>query len=287
VTPGYFHLLGIPVVRGRGFSDRDRKDSPRVAVINQNLARNFFDGENPIGKQLHILDGGDAAVPAGIVEIVGLTANVRDMGLDEVPFNDIYVPFSQNPAGHIYAVVKSKTASTVLPIMRRKIQALDKGQFVAEVKPFESYVREQMQEPRFNFWLMATFAGLAVLLTAVALYGTLSFALAQRTREIGIRIALGARKENIFCLLFQSIWRPALTGSICGLGVALTLGSIYRDEMYLVPYKHSGLLYGVSIHDPVSLAAAALMLLAIAGVAGIAPALRGTRVDPHSPLRCE
>ncbi|HEX4165406.1 MAG TPA: ABC transporter permease, partial [Bryobacteraceae bacterium] len=89
VTPGYFHLLGIPVVRGRGFSDRDRKDSPRVAVINQNLARNFFDGENPIGKQLHILDGGDAAVPAGIVEIVGLTANVRDMGLDEVPFNDI------------------------------------------------------------------------------------------------------------------------------------------------------------------------------------------------------
>jgi putative ABC transport system permease protein len=121
----------------------------------------------------------------------------------------------------------------------------------------------------------------------VALFGTLSFRVAQQTRDIALRIAVGARPVNILGMMFRQTFRLVTAGSVCGLGIALVLGTIYKDRMYMVPHQHSGILYGVSIHDPLSLGAASVILFLFASVAGLLPALRAMRIDPNTALRCE
>ncbi len=285
ITPDYFHLLGIPIVQGRAFTGRDSEASPGVAIINVNFARHFFSGENPIGKQLLILRGTATAVPEGKVEIVGVAANARDVGLDEVPFDDLYFPFAQNQARQMYAITKTSAPLSVAPVLRRKFQHLDAEQFVANAKPLDSYVNEAMQSPRFNLLLISIFAVLALILTAVALYGTLSFAAAQRTREIGVRIALGAQRNGVLGLMLRHVLRLTIAGSICGLAIALVLGTMFGSALYMVPHEHEGILYGVGIHDPLSVACAAAVLLLFAVMAGLVPALRATRIDPARVLR--
>ncbi len=140
---------------------------------------------------------------------------------------------------------------------------------------------------RFNLGLIAIFAGLALLLTAVALYGTLSFVLAQRSREIGIRVALGAQRTGVLSLGLRYIFRLAIAGSVCGAAVALTLGILLKSALYMIPHEHEGILYGVGIHDPLSFATASAVVLLCAGLAGLLPGFRATRIDPVSVLREE
>lgn len=286
-TPNYFHLLGIPIVTGRAFTESDTASGPRVAVINQNLAEHFFPQEDPIGKQLLLLHGEEPSIPEEKVEIVGLVANVRDVGLDEVPFNDVYLPISQSFPRRMYVIAKTSVPSSVGPLLRRKIQHLDPEQFVAEFKPLGSYIAEKMRSPQFNLILVSIFAGLALLLTAVALFGTLSFTLAQQTRDIGLRIAVGARPVNILGMMFRQTVRLVAAGCVCGASIAVVLGTIYKERLYMVPHQHIGILYGVSIHDPLSFGSAAVILFLFAGVAALLPALRAMRIDPNIALRCE
>lgn len=286
-TPNYFHLLGIPIVKGRGFAASDTASSPRVAIINQNLAEHFFPEEDPIGKQLLLLHGEEPAIPEEKVEIVGIAAKVKDVGLDEVPFNDVYLPASQGFPSEMYVIAKTSVPSSVGPLLRRKIQDLDPEQFVAEFKPLGSYIVEQMHSPQFNLAFVSVFSGLALLLTAVALFGTLSFTVAQQTRDIGLRIAVGARPVNIFGMMFRQTFRLVAAGSLCGLVIAVLLGTIYKDSLYMVPHQHDGILYGVSIYDPLSFGSAGIILFLFASVAGLLPALRAMRVDPNTALRCE
>jgi putative ABC transport system permease protein len=286
-TPNYFHLLGIPIVKGRGFSETDTARSPRVAIVNQNLPEHFFPRENPVGKQLLLLHGEEPSIPEERVEIVGMAANARDVGLNEVPFDDLYLPASQSLPGEMYVVAKTNVPSSVGPLLRRKIQDLDPEQFVGELKPLESYVDKQLHSPKFNLALVSVFAGLSLLLTAVALFGTLAFTVAQQTRDIGVRIAVGARPVNIFGLVFRQTFRLIAAGSVSGLGIAVVLGSVYRDRLYMIPHQHDGILYGVSIHDPLSFASAEMIVFLFACAAGLLPALRAMRIDPNSALRCE
>ena len=287
VTVGYFQLLGIPILKGRSLSASDTASSQRVAVINQNLANHFFAGENPVGKQLLLLAGDQPSIPEGKVEIVGIAANTRDIGLDEIPFDDIYLPASQVFPRTMYVVAKTQAFSSVAPVLRQEMQALDPEQFVAELKPLESYVSEQMHLPGFNLSLVSVFAGLSLLLTVVALFGTLSFSVVQQTHDIGVRIAIGARPLDVLKMISWQTFCLVLLGSTIGLAFSLVLGSLSGNRLFLVPHQHAGILYGVSTHDPLSFAFAAVMLVLFASVAALFPLIRAMRVDPNIALRCE
>jgi putative ABC transport system permease protein len=287
ITPDYFHVLGIPIIRGRGFTEDDSETSPRVAVINQNFARHHFPGENPVGKELLIRGKGGSDISDATVQIVGIAGNVKDVGLDEVPFDDLYIPFAQNPLRGMYVVVKTSVPSSLMPVLRRKFSHLAAEQFIGDPRPLESYVDDAMQYPRFNLALIAIFAGLALTLTAVALYGTVSFAVAQQTREIGIRIALGAQPGGVLNFTMRRVLALTIAGCVCGFAIAFVLGTIFKDQLYLVPYQHDGILHGVGIHDPLSFACSTILVFLCAGLAGLIPGIRATRIDPCTTLRCE
>lgn len=287
VTPEYFQTLRIPLLRGRGFSNRDSQAGPRVAIINENFVQHHFPGENPIGKRLSLLPNVNSVAKEGIVEIVGVAANVRDIGLDEVPFDDLYFPFAQAAPHSIYVTFKSAAPASVAPVVRHKLQHLDAEQFISDPKPLGSYATGAMKGAWFNLWLIAIFASLALVLTAVALYGTVSFAVAQRTREIGIRIALGAQQSGIVRLTLSRVIRLSVAGAICGFCAAFLIGSLLGSALYMVPQQHDGILYRVSLRDPLSFACAALVVLACAILAGLAPAIRAVKIDPCQALRCE
>ncbi|GGG89242.1 ABC transporter permease [Edaphobacter dinghuensis] len=287
VTPGYFQLLGIPILKGRALNEGDLASGLRVAMINQNLARHLFAGENPIGKQLLLLAGDEPSIPEGRVEIVGIAGNVRDIGLNEVPFDDLYLPVSQGVPRAMYLVVKTHAFNAVAPVMRQKMQALDPEQFVAELRPLASVVREQLRGSRLNLSMVSVFAGLSLLLTAVALFGTLSFAVVQQTRDIGVRIAVGAQRMDVVKLVSRQTSSLVALGSIIGFAIAFIAGGLLGDKLFMVPHQHDGVLYGVSTRDPLSFAFAAATLVLCAGAATLLPAIRAMRIDPNLALRGE
>lgn len=213
--------------------------------------------------------------------------NAKDVGLDEIPFDDLYLPFTQNPIRGMYVVVKTSIPSSVMPALRRRFSHLAGEQFVSVPRLMESYVHDEMQSSRFNFSLMTIFAGLALTLTAVALYGTVSFAIAQQTREIGIRIALGAQTGGVLRFTIRRVLALTIAGSTCGFAVAFALGTIFGNELYMVPYQHEGILHGVNIHDPLSFACSAVLVVLCAVLAGLIPGTRATKIDPWATLRCE
>jgi putative ABC transport system permease protein len=288
VSPAYFGVMGIPLLQGRAFTDADSESAPRVAIVNENLARRIFGAESPVGRQLEILPGGSPSVPPGTVQIVGLAPNTRETGLNEIEFNDIYCPLSQNPTRAFYVAVKTSVNSdTEIASLRHDLGALVPEGSVYDVATMDARIDDSLAGARFNLALVSFFAGLAVMLAAVGIYGAISFSAAQRTREIGLRMALGAGRRAIVIMTLMRTGRLALTGAGCGLGLALILGSVVKESLYLVPRQHAGILYGVGIHDPVSLAGAMAVMLGLAALAGLAPATRASRIEPLAALRHE
>jgi predicted permease len=288
VSPEYFRVMGIPLLRGRGFTEQDSPSAPRVGIINENLARRMFGAENPVGKDLAILAGGDTSIPLGPMRIIGLASNTKEAGLDEVVFNDIYCPMAQNPARSMYLVAKTPgLPEPVIRSLRHDLQSLDPEDAVYNLATMEDRIRDSLTGERFNLTLVSVFAGLAVLLAGVGVYGAIGFAVAQRTREFGLRMALGARPRAILRLTLKRTVRLTLAGAGCGLGLALIVGTLVEKALYLVPGEHGGMLYGVGIHDPASLAGAAGSMLGLAALAGLVPAVRAARVDPLKALRHE
>jgi putative ABC transport system permease protein len=289
VSPGYFETLGIQMRRGREFSGQDVGGAPRVVIVNEYLARGLFGDDNPIGRSIDLLPG--ARTPwtrqPGAVTIVGVAANVKEIGLNEIEFNDIYVPFAQVPAPWIELIVRASSAATTAAAVRDHVARVDPGIPVTRLATFEERVAGALQGDRFNLLLIAAFAGVAVLLAAVGVYGGVGYNVQARRHEFGVRLALGAYPWRLVVAALWHELRTVLAGGAIGLGAAIALAAAIGDALYLVPGSHNGLLYGVTTTDPAMLAAAFAAVLVVAALAAAIPSHRVSRVDPVSALRNE
>ncbi len=289
VTPAYFRTLDIRLIAGRAFTARDVDGVPRVAVINERLARRFFAGENPVGRALVLQPRASLRwVKSGTVEIVGIVSNIKDVGLNEVDFNNIYVPFAQSPASSIKLIVSTGVpAESVVEEVRGAVHRLDSNLPVVGIETMAQRVRGAMRSDRFNLALVGAFAAIALALASVGIYGVMAHAVAQRTQEFGVRLALGAGRADILRLALGQSVGLGLLGTALGLCASLALARALGNALYLVQGQHEGLVYGVTLTDPLTLSCACLTLLGVAALAGLIPARRATRVDPVIALRAE
>jgi putative ABC transport system permease protein len=275
VTPEYFQTLRIPLKRGREFTRDDVQSSPPVAVISENLARRFWpaypNGENPVGQ--HIFVGADPQP----VQIVGIVADVHQASLDTLSQPELYLPYAQRPFQSAMLAVRTQgNPSQFANVVRKRIQAIDPDQPVSAVKAMTEVVHESLGQPRLMALLIATFAGLALLLATVGIYGVVSYSAAQRTREIGVRVALGAQRSDILRLILGQGVRLALIGVVIGEIGAVAVTRVLKS-----------LLFDVSATDTVTFAAIAVAFVSVTLLACYVPARRATKVDPIVALRYE
>jgi putative ABC transport system permease protein len=272
VTPDYFRAMGIRLVRGRVFTDQDRKDSPRVAIINEEMAKRYFPDEDPIGKGINVTNG-----PETFREIVGVVSDVKQYGLAQPSTLQTYEPFLQNPFSGMTLVVRTENNPTALnSAIRSQVLAIDKDQPIARTRPLEQIIYESVAKQRFAMLLLGTFGAVALVLAAVGLYGVMSYAVTQRTHELGIRMALGARTGDVLKLVVSHGLTLALIGVGIGLGGAFALTRLMKS-----------LLFATAATDPLTFAGIAVLLTGVALGACLAPARRAIKVDPMVALRYE
>jgi putative ABC transport system permease protein len=272
VTPGYFSAMGVPVERGRVFDNGDVAGKPQVTVISQALAKEYFPNTNPIGQRLFVEWGRQTPY-----EIIGVVADVRHQGLDKPAFPALYFPYTQEP--NTLATIVIRTGTDPLSLARSvqdRIHSFDKDQAVADIQTMDRTVSQSVSRPRFQSVLVSSFAGLALLLASIGIFGVMSYSVAQRTHEIGIRMALGAEKNQVVKLVVGQAIVIALLGVAGGLTGAFAL----------TRYLHS-LLFHVSTVDPLTFIALPLLLCMVAVAASYIPAWRASNVDPISALRYE
>ncbi|MFI5177956.1 MAG: ADOP family duplicated permease [Vicinamibacterales bacterium] len=290
VGVGYFGTLGIRVSRGRGFTADDVAAAPRVAIVNESLVRQVFGGDDPIGRTLDFVSRASAswASRAQTAVIVGVASNVKEVGLNEVDFGDIYLPFAQVPSPWIELVVRAGVPPATLgDALRERAAHVDPAIPVTSVATFDARVARALQGDRFNLLLIGAFAGLAVLLASIGIYGAVAYSVQARTRELGVRLALGARPGRLVGAALWQAGRLGVVGGAIGLAATLLLAVPLGNALYLVPGQHEGLLYHVSTTDPVMLAAAFALVIVVAILAGAVPARRVARVNPVVALRAE
>lgn len=270
VTPDYFRAMGIRVVRGRAFTEADGRDGRRVAIINEKLARQFFPDGDALGKRIgYARDGWQ--------EIVGIAADTKQYGLTGPATYQLYEPMAQRPVSAMTLVVRgARDPAAMIPDIRARLAGLDADQPLGAVKPLEQIVSESVSRQRFAVVLLGIFAGIALVLAIVGIYGVISDAVTHRTREIGIRLALGARAGDCIRLMMGQGIVPVLVGLGVGLVAALAATPILAS-----------LLYEVSATDPVTLGLVTALIAGVALVASYVPARRVTRVDPMAALRAE
>jgi predicted permease len=263
---GYFAALQIPLREGRLFNAADRPGGPQVVIISEAIKDRYFAGEDPIGRRVKV-DAGDA-------EIVGVVGNIRRAALTDAPREDVYYPAEQAPVQSTTLFIRTNGVPlSALPSVQAALRAIEPLVVVRNVTTLDDVVRESTQLTRLALWLLAAFAATALALAAVGIYGVMAYAVRQRTREIGMRVALGATASNILWLMM----RDGIL--VAGLGAAIGLGAGVAFARWM-----SALLFATSPTDPLTLAAAALVLLAVAAAACYLPARRATRVDPVRTL---
>lgn len=276
VTPDYFRTLNIPILRGRGFQPSDHDGASKVGMVNEAFARRFFSGEEAVGKRIEL----GFADPPQWIEIVGIVRDARNESLEAQPQDEVYVPLNQMPwfgSTSISVAIRTRPgAAGVAAALRDAVWSIDKDQPLHNLKPMKQVLSEAAAQRRFTLIVLSVFAALALLLTIVGLYGVLAYAVSRRRREFGIRMALGAQYGNVLRLILREGLRLAAMGLVAGLLGALAVVRVMRD-----------LLYGVAPTDPVTFAAIAFLLGAVALVACWVPARRAARVDPMEALRNE
>jgi putative ABC transport system permease protein len=276
VTPDYFRALNIPVLQGRAFDERDTSTAPLVALINQAAADRDFAGENPVGKRFNT-GGRDRNNQPIWLEIVGVVGDIRSLELNSEPTPEIYSASAQDAFGNMsFAIRTSVEPASLAAAVRQAVQEVDKAQPVSEVRTMEAMVSESITQPRFNMVLLGIFGALALFLSAAGIYGVISYSATQRTHEIGIRMALGARPSEIL----QMVVGQGLKLVLLGVGIGLV-------AVFLLTRLMKSLLFGVSATDPLTFVMVSLALTAVAIVACLVPALRAAKTDPMVALHYE
>jgi putative ABC transport system permease protein len=268
--------MGVPLVRGRVFTNRDNADARDVVVINEAAARRFWPGDDPIGDRISLGE------PVRWMEIVGIVGDIRHEGLDAEANPEAYMPYQQGfialgaglVRGLSLVVRTSADVSAMAPIIRTALAGVDDQQPLGLVRPMDVLIAQSVAPQRLNLVLLAAFAFVAVALTASGLYGVMAYLVTQRTREIGVRMALGASRASVLALMLRQAGAMAVTGIGAGLVGA------YGLARYL-----SSLLYGVSASDPTVYLAVSVLLSVVAFAAIVVPSSRATRVDPLNALR--
>jgi putative ABC transport system permease protein len=276
-TPDYFSAIGIPVKRGRAFTEDDKEGTPRVVLITESAARQFFPGEDPIGKTIRLGWGKGPGRPNAGGEVVGIVGDVKDAGLNEPDPPQIYLPYRQWTVGSISVLLKTSVPPTsIAEAARAQVYAIDPNLPLSNVTTLEGILAKSISQQRFYALLLAIFAGVALVLAAIGIFGVLSYAVAQRTREIGIRMALGAQGRSVVALIVREAMVLVVGGVILGTAAALFLS----DTM-------TKMLFSITPTDPATFASVAGVLIGVALLAAYIPARRATRVDPIVALRAE
>jgi putative ABC transport system permease protein len=276
VSPGYFSTLEIPIVRGRSLSETDSETSARVIVINQSMAQRYWPNEDPVGKRMAI---GESSKETSWRTIVGVVGDAKHASLSEAPVPTAFISYHQDLESwpRMGFVIKTKgNAAALTSTVRKELASVDPAQPVYAIEPMTNLLKTSVAQRRFIMMLLGTLAGIAVALAMVGVYGVISFSVSERTHEIGIRMALGARTRDVLQMVLSQGMRVALVGIAIGLvgGFALTR-------------LLTSLLFQVSPTDLRTFTIVALVLAAVAGIACYIPARRATKVDPLVALRYE
>jgi putative ABC transport system permease protein len=272
VTPDYFRAMGIRLVRGRLFTPQDDAKAPRVCIINETLARQFFPNEDPIGKRMNITQGPDAWR-----EIVGIAGDIKQYGVDKATSAQGYEPFAQVPFSSMNAVIRTKgSPAALLGALRPTVYAVDKDQPVGAIRPLEEIMADSISRQRFAMTLLTVFSAVALVIAAVGIYGVMAYNVVQRTGEFGIRMALGAQQRDVLRLVLTQ------GGKLIGLGLVIGLVATLAAS-----YAMRSILFNTSVFDPLTLGTITVVLAGVALVACFFPANRATKVNPIEALRAE
>ena len=274
---GYFRTMGIPLIKGRDFDDRDKHGSTPVIIVSEMFARQFFPNEDPIGKRIKPGISSYEDEASTMREIIGVVGDIRNRSLNTESKPAYYVPQPQVPFSQMVGVIKTTgEPRSLIPTVTKEVAAMDANVPVFEVKSMEEYLSASVAAPRFNTTLLSIFAGVALVLTIVGLYGVMSYSVVQRTNEIGIRLALGAQSRDVLLMIVKQGSKLIIVGLAIGLVGAFAATRVIAS-----------LLFGVTTKDPFTFVAAALLLAIVALLACYVPAWRATKVDPLEALRYE
>jgi putative ABC transport system permease protein len=272
VSADYFRAMGIPIIQGRAFTEHDDANAPKVVILNQTMAHEFFPNENPIGRRMVMGQG-----PNALATVVGVVGDVRNRGLGAQAQAAFFVPFSQGPDSTMeVALLTVVEPTSMATVVRNAVAAIDAEQPVFDISTMDERLAASVAPRRFTLLLLASFALLAMLLAGVGIYGVVSYAVVQRTHEVGVRMALGAQRGDVLKLIVAQ----GMVLLLIGVGVGL-IGA------FLLTRFLAALLYGVRPTDSATFAAVSLLLAVVAIVACYIPARRATRVDPMLALRYE
>ena len=274
VSPNYFEAMGIPLRKGRGFTESDNANAPAATIINETAARKFWPNEEPLGKRFK---RGSVDSQNPWLTVVGVIGAVSHSSLQVASQPEVYLPFQQNPGLNLTLVARtSSDPKAFAGAVRREVSAMDNDLPVSNIKFMDEIVGKSVAQPRVYALLLGIFAGLALILAAIGIYGVISYSVTQRTHEIGIRMALGAQTRDVLALIIKQGMALALVGIFLGLLVSLALTRVLASQ-----------LYGVSSTDPVTYSAISLLLMFVALIACYIPAQRATKVDPMIAVRYE
>jgi putative ABC transport system permease protein len=277
IATDYFQTAGVPLRAGRVFDQREQFDSAPVVIVNERFAQKYFPGQNVVGKRIK---PGFAADDTGdkMREIVGVVGNVKHGALNKEDSPEMYLPATQIPFSIMSLVVRTSVAdpASITSALRKELARMDPGIPLTSVRVFDEYISRSLARPRFNALLLSIFAGTALVLTAIGIYGVIAYSVAQRTNEIGIRIALGAAQSNIFRLIVGQAMMLVAISIMFGLAGAFAATRLL-----------SSLLYGVSTRDPITFVSIVLIIALVAFLAAWLPARRASRIDPIQALRAE
>lgn len=270
VTPDYFLTIGTPLIKGRMFTEADDEKAPLIAVVNDTAARHRWRGEDPVGKRVSFDNR------KTWITIVGVVGDVKQYGLEREPTDEIYVPVAQGPFANFLLVKTISDPISISKLIRDAVHQVDPSTAIDQVKTLQQVRDEAVASPRLTAWLLGLFAGLALIITAAGISGVMALSVTQRTREIGIRMALGATRVRILAMVMRQGMTLMLLGLVAGIAGALTLNRLMAALLFATPAA-----------DPLTFAAVSLLLIAVAGTACLIPALRATSINPVLALRSE